>query len=307
MNSEFKNIIDSIRDKQITSISRTVNGVEYHRRFIPEDRLILLGAGHVSQATAQFAALLGFYIVVVDDRPEFANSDRFPMAGEIVCDNFTDAIDHLKITPEDYVCVLTRGHRYDADCVRHILSGPQMPYYIGMIGSKRRVADFREILRQEGCPEEKNEALHSPIGLKIGGITPAEIGLSICAELIQERSRNYVKDGIEYLEQTNCDLKTLEYLADGGEPRAFIMAIDADGSTPAKPGAIMAINKLGKTYGTVGGGCSEAAVIGRARRIIGTGGSDVVEVDMTNEVAAEMGMVCGGTLWVYIEDLKDDK
>ncbi|MBR3296297.1 MAG: XdhC family protein, partial [Firmicutes bacterium] len=77
MNREFKNILDSIKNKQITSISRTVNEEEYHRRFIPEDRLILLGAGHVSQATAQFAALLGFYIVVVDDRPEFANSDRF--------------------------------------------------------------------------------------------------------------------------------------------------------------------------------------------------------------------------------------
>ena len=305
MNTEFQNILKCIKEKQICSITRTANGNEYHRRFIPEDRLILLGAGHVSQATAQFAALLGFNIVVVDDRPDFANSDRFPMAGEIVCNKFTDAIDYLKITADDYVCVLTRGHRYDADCVRHIMDGDTMPYYLGMIGSKRRVADFREILRQEGYPQEKNDALHSPIGLKIGGITPAEIGLSICAELVQERSRNYIKDGIEYLEQTNCDIKTLDYLANSDEPRAFIMAIDSEGSTPAKPGAIMAINRFGKTYGTVGGGCSEASVIGRARKIIGTGKSDVVEVDMTNEVAAEMGMVCGGTLWVYIEDLKE--
>ena len=303
MNTEFKNIVESIKNKQITSLTRTANGEEYHRRFIPEDRLILLGAGHVSQATAQFAALLGFYIVVVDDRPDFANSDRFPMAQEIVCNNFIDAIDGLKINSDDYVCVLTRGHRYDADCVRRIMDGETMPYYLGMIGSRRRVADFREILRKEGYSEEKNEALHSPIGLKIGGITPAEIGLSICAELVQERSRNYIKDGIEYLEQTNCDLNTLGYLADSDEPRAFMMAIHSEGSTPAKPGAIMAINRIGKTYGTVGGGCSEAAVIGRARRIIGTGQSDVVEVDMTNEVAAEMGMVCGGTLWVYIEDV----
>lgn len=306
MNKEFKNVIDAIDAKQITSITRRVNGKEYNRRFIPENRLILLGAGHVSQATAQFAALLGFNITVVDDRPEFANSDRFPMAGEIVCESFIDAIDRLGINGDDYVCVLTRGHRYDADCVRRIMDSETMPCYLGMIGSRRRVEEFREILRKEGYAQEKNDALHSPIGLKIGGITPAEIGLSICAELVQERSRNYIKDGIEYLEQTNCDLKTLDYLANSDEPRAFMMAIDASGSTPAKPGAIMAINRIGRTYGTVGGGCSEAAVIGRARRIIGTGKSDVVEVDMTNEVAAEMGMVCGGTLWIYMEDVKNE-
>lgn len=96
----------------------------------------------------------------------------------------------------------------------------------------------------------------------------------------------------------------LHYLAESEEPKAMLLVLSSDGSTPVKPGAMMAVNSLGKGYGTIGGGCSEAALMGRARKIIGSGTSCVVEVDMTNDVAAEEGMVCGGTMRVLVEDVE---
>ncbi len=302
MNTEFKAVLDAARNAEASVITRTVDGVDYHRKFIPEDRLILLGGGHISQAVSRIAVMMDFAVTVVDDRPAFANAERFPEADAIICDSFPNAIDTLQIRKTDYVCVLTRGHRHDAACVRHILAGTA-PYYLGMIGSRRRVTDFIEVLRSEGYSEEQIASLHAPIGVSIGALTPPEIGLSICAELVATRRKNGPQYDEACLEQTNAELDTLRFLAESDTPRALLLVLETSGSTPAKAGAIMAIDALGNGYGTVGGGCSEAAVIGRARRLIGTGRSDVVTVDMTNEVAEEIGMVCGGEMKVYIEDV----
>ena len=108
------------------------------------------------------------------------------------------------------------------------------------------------------------------------------------------------------LEQTNSDLSAIRYLAESGEPKALLLVLTSTGSTPVKSGSLMAVNRLGTGYGTIGGGCSEAAAMQRARKIIGTGGSCVIEIDMTNDVAADEGMVCGGTMRVLIEDASEN-
>ncbi|MCQ2500785.1 MAG: XdhC family protein, partial [Lachnospiraceae bacterium] len=107
--------------------------------FYPEDRLIILGGGHVALPLVEFGAKAGFSVTVVDDRLSFANPGRFPWADHVICDSFEHAIKSLNIRRQDYVCILTRGHRWDADCLRAILSGEE-PGYLGMIGSRRRVA-----------------------------------------------------------------------------------------------------------------------------------------------------------------------
>ena len=144
--------------------------------------------------------------------------------------------------------------------------------------------------------------------LAIGAVTPAEIAVSICAQLVEHRR---ALPETEYpgtlLEQTNSDLSAIRYLAENGEPKALLLVLTSTGSTPVKSGSLMAVNKLGTGYGTIGGGCSEAAAMQRARKIIGTGGSCVIETDMTNDVAADEGMVCGGTMRVLIEDASEDK
>ena len=116
------------------SITVEADGVQYTRNFLPRERLILLGGGNIAQPLCQYASDLGFDVVVVDDRPSFANAVRFPEASRILCDLFPAAIAQLAVQENDYVAVITRGHRYDADCLRVLLRGT-LPRYLGMIGS----------------------------------------------------------------------------------------------------------------------------------------------------------------------------
>ena len=103
----------------------------------PRERLIILGGGHIAQPLCEFAAKCDFAVTVVDDRMEFANEARFPLAKEVICDSFQDAIEKLRITAYDFVVVITRGHRFDADCLRALFRQRE-PAYLGMIGSRRR-------------------------------------------------------------------------------------------------------------------------------------------------------------------------
>ena len=105
----------------------------------------------------------------------------------------------------------------------------------------------------------------------------------------------------------DIDLPLLRYVADESIDKVLMMVCDTSGSTPVKSGAFMAIDSLTQYRGTIGGGCSEAAAMQRARKIIGTGESCVIEINMTNDVAADEGMVCGGTMRVLIEDASENK
>ena len=301
-NFDFQEILDKLNRGETPELIKTVDGQSYIRVFVPENRLVLLGGGHIAQPLCEMASMLDFSVTVVDDRITFANSERFPKAAQVICNSFSSAISDLKIRATDYVCVITRGHRWDGECLRQILSGT-LPTYLGMIGSRRRVAGLMNLLAEEGFPADDLARIHAPIGLKINALTPAEIAVSICAEMIAHR-RSYVrKDSNISLEQTNTDFAMLRFLAENTQPKACALVLSSTGSTPAKPGAMMAVDYLGNGYGTIGGGCSEAAVMVRARKIMGTGKSCVVEIDMTNYVAESEGMVCGGTMRVLLEDV----
>lgn len=299
----FKDLLDKLDRGESPVLTLTADGEEYVRRFIRGDRLILLGGGHVSLDVYRMALMLDFNVTVVDDRPEFCNSERFPQA-KVVCDSFEDAIRSLKITDRDYVCVLTRGHRWDRVCVETILSGT-MPYYLGMISSRRRAKGMKEGLLENGFSIESVDRIHAPIGLDIGAMTTAEIALSICSEMIKEKRKVRYTPLDNELVQTNVNEDMLRFLAESDEPRALLTVLDSTGSTPVKSGSMMAVNALGKGYGTVGGGCGEAEAIAKARRIVGTGESVVLDLDMTDEVAAEDGMVCGGKMKILIEDITE--
>lgn len=302
----------------------------YVRRWAPKERLILLGGGHIAQPLCRIGAMLDFAVTVVDDRPDFANRLRFPEAEQVICGDFGEAIDRLHPGAEDFVCAITRGHRYDADCLRRLLSGDETKY-LGMIGSKRRVAGLMELLRQEGYEGARLERICAPIGLAIYARTTAEIAVSIAAQLVEYRRRETGGSGTgktEYLPQTNVDPKLLSVLAEPREPRepqVIAVVISTKGSTPVKAGAMMAVGRLGRLAGTVGGGCGEAEVIQVARKMaardnapqIRNSGSQsqkhtsqlqnqawegtVIQVSMTNDAAAEEGMACGGTMEVLLE------
>lgn len=268
---------------------------------LPQERLIVLGGGHIAQPVCEFGARCGFTVCVVDDRPDFANRARFPDAAEVICDSFENGILRLGITPFDYVVVITRGHRHDADCLRVLLPGTQ-PAYLGMIGSRRRTKELLEMLREEGFDPTRIEKICTPIGLNIGAVTPGEIAVSILSEVISYKRLPEHGDPSRFCNDSDVELSTLWYLAENHEPKAVVTVIETKGSTPRGTGAKMAVSPLGKVTGSIGGGCSEAAVIQDAVRIIGTGRYKLVDIDLTGEVAESDGMVCGGTMKVLVED-----
>jgi xanthine dehydrogenase accessory factor len=145
----------------------------------------LVGAGHVALATAQLAAFVGFEVVVMDDRVDFANMARYPQAREIrVLDSFDNCLDELG--PDDYVVIVTRGHMHDREVLAQALRTPAG--YVGMIGSRRKRDAIYGSLHNEGFTDADLSRVHCPIGLAIGADTPEEIALSIVTELVQVRA-----------------------------------------------------------------------------------------------------------------------
>jgi len=152
---------------------------------VPSPSLLIIGAGHIGQSLSRMGKLVGFRVVVLDDRPDFANVERFPEADEVIAADFAETLRDYPITDTTYVVVATRGHRYDEQSLRQVINSSAA--YIGMIGSRRRVATVLRHLAEEGYPPERLRQVYSPIGLDIGGETPEEIALSIMAEIVQVR------------------------------------------------------------------------------------------------------------------------
>lgn len=298
--NDFARVLAALEQGGSAVLEIPTEGGTVRRRFDAEERLILLGGGHVSCALAAFAAQLGYAVSVVDDRASFVTRERFPDARERICSSYAGAIEALSVRAGDSVCILTRGHRWDREALRALLTGTE-PGYLGMIGSHRRVAGLFASLAEEGYDRERLARVHAPIGLPIGAVTPQEIAVSICAELIAHRRA--ARAGDDTLPQTNTDMAMLRFLAAPERPCAYALVLDATGSTPVKGGAMMSLDCEGRALGTVGGGCGEAAVMRRARTLIGTGKSDVITIDLSADAAAEDGLVCGGTMRVLIRDL----
>jgi len=149
-------------------------------------RVYIFGGGHVSRALVPAIAAVGFRPVVYDDRPEFADLSLFPQAVGAIHGSFEELSKHVAITPDDYVVIMTRGHQADYEVLTQVLrSGAK---YIGCIGSKRKLALCREKLLESGFTAEEYARVHAPIGLAIGAETPAEIAVSVAAEMIAVRA-----------------------------------------------------------------------------------------------------------------------
>ena len=145
----------------------------------------IFGAGHISRYVAQAAKMVDFNVVVMDDRGDFANEERFPEADKVIVSDFRTVFDSLDYAGDVYSVIVTRGHNHDAEVLEEALKRPSK--YIGMIGSKRKVKMVYDYLRSKGVEESALSAVHAPIGIKINSETPQEIAISIVAELIDVR------------------------------------------------------------------------------------------------------------------------
>lgn len=150
-------------------------------------KVYIFGGGHVAQELEPVLSHLGFRCVVLDDRPEFASRELFPTAEAVLLVDFAKLEDDIHVTPADYVCIMTRGHASDTVVEAQVLG--KRPRYNGMIGSRAKGAAVRQALEQEyGYTPEEIAAIVSPIGLSIGAKTPAEIAISIAAQMITARA-----------------------------------------------------------------------------------------------------------------------
>lgn len=159
-------------------------------------RVFIFGGGHVSQALVPVLASIGFSCIVIDDRAEFANPALFPQAEAVYQADYEALPAGLGVTPDDYVCIMTRGHVGDYDVQRQMLA--IKPYYLGVIGSRRKLAFVKEKLLVDGFTAAEIDACHAPIGLAISAVTPAEIAISIAAELIAIRAKREGREKSRY-------------------------------------------------------------------------------------------------------------
>ena len=150
-------------------------------------RVYVFGGGHVAQELVPVLSHVGFRCVVMDDREDFTKPELFPGAEKIICGDLRRIGDYLTIGSEDYVCVMTRGHAYDTVVQAQVLKC--RPTYCGVIGSAFKAAGVRRTLKEEyGLSEEELDLVTTPIGLNIKGETPAEIAISIAAQMILHRA-----------------------------------------------------------------------------------------------------------------------
>jgi xanthine dehydrogenase accessory factor len=150
----------------------------------PISSVFIFGGGHIALPLAQFAKALEFGVVVIDDRQEFASRDRFPMADEVKLGDFSTMTKSIEFHSDDSAVIITHGHEHDEVVLKECLSKKNRPGYVGMIGSRAKVATVFSNLKQQGVPEELLANVNAPIGLDIGAKTPAEIALSIMAEIV---------------------------------------------------------------------------------------------------------------------------
>ncbi|MDA1305684.1 MAG: XdhC family protein [Acidobacteria bacterium] len=147
-------------------------------------RLVVAGGGHVALAIARQAAALDFAVTIIEDRPEFAGEERFPGA-TILQGDVPTTLGALPCTWNTFIVIATRGHKLDADCVLQAVTTEAR--YIGLLGSRRKTVLIEQMLRDEGVPEDRIGVIRAPVGLDLGGRTPAEIALSVMAEITRIR------------------------------------------------------------------------------------------------------------------------
>lgn len=148
----------------------------------------IFGGGHVGLALCKILSMIGFNIIVIDDREEFANKERFPEAAETIAGDYIQIMETIDLKKPSYLIITTRGHSFDQDVLRWAATKDLK--YLGMVGSKRKIAIIFDDLRSRGISEEIISKIHSPIGLSINAQTAEEIAVAIAAEMIQVKRQS---------------------------------------------------------------------------------------------------------------------
>ena len=273
----------------------TEDGISiYRERIGGRKKRYICGGGHVSMPIIRIGKMIGFTVTVLEDRPKFADNARAAGADRVFCEPFGDGLARITGDEDSWFVIVTRGHRYDTECLECILR--KRHAYVGMMGSRRRVAIVKDQLHQKGVSRELLDSVHTPIGLKIGAETPEEIAVSIMAEIIQVKNSRDNSGG--YSEEMLRGL-----MSEDGRKKTVATIVSRKGSAPRGIGTKMLIYEDGMTVDTIGGGCVESEIIQKALLMMRTGTPEfqICRVDMTMDAAEDEGMVCGGVVEVMLE------
>lgn len=161
--------------------------VEVFLEPIVTTHLVICGSGHLAHALARFAGPLDFRLTVMDDRPTFLNEERFPSARRLVAE-FEQTLGTFEAPQGSFFAIVTRGHRYDQECLEWALAQKE-PRYVGLVGSRKKLHAILKRAREKGFSDEQLARVRSPIGLDVGAVTPDEIAVAIAAELVAVRRR----------------------------------------------------------------------------------------------------------------------
>ena len=155
----------------------------YIKVFAKREKLLIMGGGHLGAELYTLGKFLNKYVVVFDDREEFANRERFSEADEIIFGKMKETVKNYSIDENSYIIIVTRGHENDKECLKAILDKKVSPKYIGMVGSRGKVLSTYKELLDEGYSKKELKKIYSPIGLDISSSEPKEIALGIMAEI----------------------------------------------------------------------------------------------------------------------------
>lgn len=293
VNEELKTQITETPQSGIYEIEGQKFFIEHLKR---QAHLVICGGGHVSQQVIKLAGKVGFHVTVLEDRPYFADRAREAGADLVLCDAFEKSLQGIAGTPDTYFLVVTRGHRFDRACLEQILKKPYA--YVGMMASRGRSALLKKQMAGDGFDRKALDEMHTPVGLSIYAETPEEIAVSIVAELIQIKNQTKKTAGYDSL--------LMEYLTgvkEQGQPKVLATIIARRGSAPRSIGTKMLVLGDGRIIGTIGGGCMESEVQHQCLRLLREENekSRIVCADMTVSQAEDEGMVCGGTIDVFLE------
>lgn len=256
-----------------------------------EVQLVIFGGGHIGLELYHMGVRLGHSITIIDDRQEYCNTERFPQA-RCLCTEYAEVFASEQPWIRPYFIITTRGHAYDKLCLQGVLGLPHS--YIGMIGSKTKIAKTFSDLRLQGFSEEQLAGVHAPIGLDINAVTASEIALAILGQIIAHYrlSKNSVR----------LDQQILHRQATG-ESHILARIVAKKGSAPCEIGFQLVRFPDGSLAGTVGGGVIEAEVIRALHQMAeNTHLEDRIQrFSLDARKAGSLGMICGGEVEVLFQ------
>ncbi len=299
-----------LTDGQVVYCSDALRGTDpeclpedsvYREKFGHIQTLVVCGAGFVGQSVIRLGKFLGWKVLSVEDRPEYAEEAHTAGADKVLCGPFGDVLSGISYDEDTFFVIVTREHSYDKACLDEILKHPFG--YLGMMGSHKRAAGMKKTLREIGWPEDVIAKLHAPIGISVGAQTPEEIAVSIAAEMICEKQK---QNGRYHFPDDIMDgiLAVFGKQEDGEAHAVLATIISQTGSTPRKAGARMLVYPDGSATGTIGGGSMEGVVIRRAvQGLVNPAAFEpsLMTVDLTGRYGEYADMMCGGITEIFME------